>query len=222
MAKICCLCGKKIGVFEVENTYTQNQTEIIACEKCATHINFLIEISNGIPIKKEYIEEAKSYISKILQENQNLLSSENKTFFINLLSEADKGIKNVQENEEKKINQQKEKEHRINSLMATTGYDFQGYKIIKYIDIISCEYVLGTGFFSEFSASFSDTFGTSSNAFSNKIATAKRKVLKRMKSETVEVRGNALIGIDFDILTFNNNMIAVSGNGTAVCVEPIK
>ena len=43
-----------------------------------------------------------------------------------------------------------------------------------------------------------------------------------MKSETVEVGGNALIGIDFDILTFNNNMIAVSGNGTAVYIEAIE
>lgn len=122
MPKICCLCGKKIGVFEAGNTYTQNQIEIVACEKCATNINLLIEISNGTPIEKKYIEDAKSYITQTLQEKQNLLSNENKTFFINLLSEADNGMKNVQENEERKRNQQIKKEQRILSLMATTGY----------------------------------------------------------------------------------------------------
>ena len=32
---------------------------------------------------------------------------------------------------------------------------------------------------------------------------------------------NAIIGIDFDITTFSNNMIGVSANGTAVVVEKI-
>lgn len=31
--------------------------------------------------------------------------------------------------------------------------------------------------------------------------------------------GNAIIGIDFDITTFNNNMIAVLGTGTCVKIE---
>mgnify|MGYP002474615196 FL=1 len=35
------------------------------------------------------------------------------------------------------------------------------------------------------------------------------------------INANAIIGIDFDITTFSNNMIGVSVNGTAVVVEEI-
>ncbi len=36
------------------------------------------------------------------------------------------------------------------------------------------------------------------------------------------VNANALIGVDFDITTFSNNIIAVSANGTAVVIKKIE
>lgn len=222
MAKICCLCGKKVGVFEAESQYSQNQITISCCEKCAEHINWLIEVSKGssIPtVNKKYIDESRNYIISTMKSNGDTMSTENKTFFTNLLLEVDEGIRKAQERKEEQERQTKDKEQRKQNFMVTTGYDFQGYSIKKYIDVVSCEYVIGTGVFSELMASFSDTFGTSSNAFSDKIAKAKQEVLKQMKDKSIDIEGNALIGIDFDILTFNNNMIAVSGNGTAVYVE---
>ncbi|HBC98311.1 MAG TPA: hypothetical protein DC053_01320 [Lachnoclostridium sp.] len=34
--------------------------------------------------------------------------------------------------------------------------------------------------------------------------------------------GNAIIGVDFDFFTLNNNMIAVSANGTSVIIEELE
>ena len=42
-------------------------------------------------------------------------------------------------------------------------FDFEEYKIIKYLNVMSGQIVLGTGFFSEFGASLSDLFGVGSN-----------------------------------------------------------
>ena len=43
--------------------------------------------------------------------------------------------------------------------------------------------------------------------------------LENMISNAMEIGANAIIGIDFDIITFSNNMIAVSINGTAVVIK---
>ena len=108
------------------------------------------------------------------------------------------------------------------SQMLTTGYDFSGYKIVGYVGVISGEVVLGTGFLSEFSASFSDLFGAESGAFADKLETAKDASIKKLTLKSAEKGGNAIIGVDFDYITFASNMIGVVANGTSVVIERLE
>ena len=110
---------------------------------------------------------------------------------------------------------------RINH-MLTSGYNFEGYKIVSYNGIVSGEVVLGTGFLSEFSASISDLFGSVSEEFSAKMVKAKEIATLKMTNLSASKGGNAIIGVDFDYTTFGNNMIAVSANGTSVEIEKLK
>lgn len=103
--------------------------------------------------------------------------------------------------------------------MVTTGYNFDGYKITKYIDIIQSEIVLGTGFLSEISATVTDTLGISSSTMSNKLSEAKREVQYTLIRKSIKSGANATIGIDFDITTLRNNILVVSATGTAVVIE---
>ena len=80
---------------------------------------------------------------------------------------------------------------------------------------------MGTGFASEFSASFSDFFGNSSDMFSNKLRQAKEAALEKLILKSVEVGGNAIIGVDFDYITFTGNLIGVVANGTSVLIEKL-
>ena len=41
------------------------------------------------------------------------------------------------------------------------------------------------------------------------------------KEKCISIGANAVIGVDFDITTFSNNIIAVSANGTAVVIKKI-
>ncbi len=109
---------------------------------------------------------------------------------------------------------------RINH-MLTSGYNFEGYKIVSYNGIVSGEVVLGTGFLSESSASLSDFFGTVSEEFSTKMVKAKEMATSKMLDSSTLKGGNAIIGVDFDYTTFKNNMIAVSANGTSVTIEKV-
>lgn len=84
----------------------------------------------------------------------------------------------------------------------------------------SGEVVLGTGFLSEFSAAFNDFFGTQSNSFSNKLDGAKSAAIDKLLEKAVARGANAVIGIDFDYITFVNNMLGVIANGTLVKTVP--
>lgn len=92
----------------------------------------------------------------------------------------------------------------------TTGYNFEGYKILGYNGIISGEVVLGTSFLSELSASVRDILGSGSKLFSDKIIQAKRQAQQELSMRAIETVSNAVIGVDFDIMLLNNNNIDCS------------
>lgn len=105
------------------------------------------------------------------------------------------------------------------SHLMTTGFNFEGYDIQKYVGVISEEVVLGTGFISEFSASISDFFGGASNTFSRKLKAAKEAATEKLIGASISKGGNAIIGVEFDYITFANNMIGVVASGTAVQIK---
>lgn len=106
-----------------------------------------------------------------------------------------------------------------NNFLITSGYNFEGYKIKKYYTVTSASTVMGTGIVSELSASLSDTFGMTSNAFEKKMDAAKEISHRKLALKAHLMGANAIIGVDFDYLTLGSNMIAVSANGTPVIIE---
>ncbi len=106
--------------------------------------------------------------------------------------------------------------------LLNTGFTFEGYSIKRYISVVSGQVVLGTGFLSEFTASFSDFFGVQSNKFAEKLENAKNAAMEKMILKSYDCGGNAIIGVDFDYITFHGNMIGVVANGTSVIVEEEK
>lgn len=123
----------------------------------------------------------------------------------------EKSIRKEAENREYHIRKQEFK--------ITTGYNFEKFHIVDYKDIISAEVVLGTGIFSELNAQISDLFGTNASEFEGKIAIAKAKAMENLKHKALNRGTNAIIGVDFDLMTLSNNMIVVPVNGTAVKIE---
>lgn len=134
-------------------------------------------------------------------------------------SEIESEIKSKKQDELKRQLAVEKFKKQANDFMLTSGYDFQGYKIVKYYKVISASIVLGTGMFSELAASISDTFGLRSNVFEEKMNQAKDMAQKKLVLAACQYDANAIIGIDFDYLTLGNNMIAVSANGTVVKIE---
>lgn len=104
-------------------------------------------------------------------------------------------------------------------MLITTGYNFEGYDIVQYLDVLSASIVLGTGMFSSANASVADFFGTRSNSYEHKLQDAKNAAINELKNQTSSRGGNAIIGIDIDYTTFGADIIGVIANGTAVKIK---
>jgi len=203
MTNICEQCGKKIGVFS--NSPFKLSDDRVLCFECASKIWYSLD--NLYYLDEEEFNSSKDNILKICRES----------YKEEITEVIEKKIEYIYN---KKIsNMPKKQKSLIENYMLTTGYEFSGYKITKYNGIVSGQSVLGTGFLSEFTASFADFFGEESNKFANKLEMAKNAALERLVCESNKKGSNAIIGVDFDYITFHNNMIGVVANGTSVVIE---
>ena len=200
----CCICGSKLGFLKEGFILSYGCSNLGICEKCNTHKNNL-EVTLDMDDLSGMLESRK-YFQECLQ-----LGTVQEGAVEELKSMLEESIRKEAENREYHIRKQEFK--------ITTGYNFEKFDIVDYKDIISAEVVLGTGIFSELNAQISDLFGTNASEFEGKIAIAKAKAMENLKHKAVNMGTNAIIGVDFDLMTLSNNMIVVSVNGTAVKIE---
>ena len=133
--------------------------------------------------------------------------------------EKQKSSEEIEAKTKEQAAQEAEWNTKYHNMMMTSGFNFEGFHIVKYIKIISGETVLGTGFASEFSAGMANLFGVETDKFAKKFEQAKDSSLNKLISKAVDLGANALIGVDFDYPLIYNNIIAVIASATAVVVE---
>lgn len=213
MVQICVKCGKKIGIFSNDPLVLSD--DCILCFDCAEMIKN--EINNLYYVKS--IEEFNSLKDKILDFCRNNYDETTTNLILNKITNISNNRTFTERKESEKIENSQKRRNLIKNYMLTTGYEFYGYSIIEYVGIVSGQVVLGTGFLSEFTSSFADFFGTESNVFADKLETAKNAALEKLILKSNSIGGNALIGVDFDYITFHSNMIGVVANGTSVIIE---
>ncbi|SEA49826.1 Uncharacterized conserved protein YbjQ, UPF0145 family [Oribacterium sp. KHPX15] len=135
-------------------------------------------------------------------------------------------------NEEKYIRDAKDNEQRkksdIANILISSGFNFDGYRIVKYSGYISgddCITIPRDDFFS-------------SNKVEDHLCDAlvkiRRQALKELKEAAYELGCNAVIGVDFDYITmdphhtsalrrditvYEDYVICVTANGNAVVIE---
>lgn len=225
----CVNCGTTLGAFNT--TYPLwDGTEERFCSRC-------LEKYNKIKVKLVPAEDGDEFLSK----NESILKSSGLTNkgiayvidYATLATKHQEEAKKAAEQQaqlEAEVAAEQEKTYALakekwseNEILfkETTGYSFEGYRIVEYLGIKSGEVVLGTGFLSEFSASIGDLFGAKSEKMANKFTVAKEAALRRLKKNCLSVNANAVIGVDLDISVMAANMIMACANGTAVRIEKI-
>lgn len=104
-------------------------------------------------------------------------------------------------------------------ILMTTGYNFDGYSINKYLGVFSGECALGTGFLSSFGSDISDILGKNSKSYADKLRQAKEYALEQLQEQTIQAGGNAILGLSINYTMFSRDIIGVIANGTAVKID---
>lgn len=97
--------------------------------------------------------------------------------------------------------------------LMTTGYNFEGHEILKYNKVICSETVIATG--------ISDVLGVQNEKLTLRLDEARNESTNKLIYQTISIGANAIIGIDFDYVAFNQYITCVIANGTAVTVQKI-
>lgn len=195
---LCCkTCGNCIKSEDLENS----------CNYCGNQLDILIRNDELSQIDEKDLPQVITTLSEKYKTNNPEYNED----LWKMRSERDE-INHVNASKNDLL-------YRTKIHMLTTGYNFEGYKIKSYLGVISSETVLGTGFLSEFSASFADFFGTQSKMFENKLDSAKQVTMDKLIKKSSILGGNAIIGVDIDYIMFSNNIIGVIANGTSVVIE---
>lgn len=190
---------------EIAQKYQIDKDEF---EKFILEKNIVYNMGFGMAmaINDDSLENVLKQYNQYLEENRAVMLTAEEREALELEKKAEVERKQVQ----------------LANMLITTGYQFEAYKISRYLDIVSADTVLGTGILSEFGAGLSDLFGVESDEFSSKVQQARESAQKKLILSACEKGANAIIGVDFDYIVLGQNMIGVSVTGTAVVVEKIE
>lgn len=208
----CCVCNKKIGLLGGFTLETNSGKSYLACNACIDKIWDLRKKDlNAYIALRKFFQTMNPDVKEYIEDKWVSAGGSTENIEAEIAAKA-KAQQEACENAARLLDMKA-------SMLLTTGYNFEDYSISKYIGVISGESVLGTGFLSELKAASADIFGVQSFSFSAKLKLAKNTATDNLKDECIKKGGNAIIGVDFDYLTFQNNMIGVIANGTAVIIE---
>lgn len=117
----------------------------------------------------------------------------------------------------------------LSTMLVTSGYNFEGYKIVKYSGYISGDDAMSidrgtSGFFSS-----ATNVGQS---LIRSLTQIRKQAIKELKEAAYDLGCNAVIGVDFDYITLDPQtatstggtaylpyVFCVTANGTAVVIE---
>lgn len=203
----CYFCNYGISVLDGDYKVDEKRLPERICFSCDNKRRVIRQAA------KEGYEDAMIFFSEQLQRDE--ISWIAKEIINDWIEEGER-------NKAKREEKEKEKEtvaEKMRNFRLTTGYNFEGQRIVEYKGLVSGVSVLGTGLISDLSAVLSDTFGTESNALENKILDARESAKKKMIQKAYDLGGNGIIGIDFDMNVLAMNTIAILATGTVVLAE---
>ena len=107
-------------------------------------------------------------------------------------------------------------------MIVTTTLEVQGRAVKEYRGIVFGEVIMGTNFFKDFKASFTNFFGGRSKAYEDDLLKARDEALKELESRAAALGADAVIGVSVQysgISQGNDSMLMVAVSGTAVKLE---
>jgi len=110
-------------------------------------------------------------------------------------------------------------------MIVSTTASLEGYKIVRYIDVVSGHAIVGANAVSDAIAGFTGLLGGRSTTLEKKVRKAEEAALKEIVEEARDRGANAVIGlhVDFETIMLKDKdcMLAMAASGTAVVVAAV-
>ena len=107
-----------------------------------------------------------------------------------------------------------------NQLLVTTGFDFVGYEIVRYVGIVRGITVRSRSALGQLGASIQQVFGGNITIYTELCEHARQEAFDLMVQHATQMGANAVIGMRYDANDVAEGVAEVLAYGTAVIVEP--
>ena len=114
------------------------------------------------------------------------------------------------------------KQINMDKFIITTTPTIEGHPIRTYLGAINVNIVIGTNFFSDFAASFTDVFGGNSGTYQRKMDDMYESAKKELEKKAIRMGANTIVGfkVDFDEISGKGkSMFMLSATGTACKID---
>ncbi len=203
----CCVCGGKLNL--LEGSLFPGEVFHMTCKNCA-------DILSKIEQARDFAYDRNEYYALEADLNSRYNLADHEPNFAKIYGDY---LKSCRDELKKRLATEEELSAEVvypnDSFMRTSGFSFEGYRIVKYIDVVSAETILTNLFYNNL---FSDPDHLSEN-----LQEAREEAMQKFIAKCVEKGANAAIGVDFNYVAFSthNSSFAVIAHGTAVKIEEL-
>ena len=193
---VCGTCGSSYSNYEGKNG--------TICDECH---NKLVETTIKLEAWKRYTSEQKDAVRNSVMAKW---AEENYTNSQKNAEISDK--RREREQMELDIKQAElEKQQALKNILITSGFNFDGYKVVKYSGYISGDDVVEV----ERGTTFLGMGAThTGSALTESLVKIRRRALQELKEAAYDLGCNAVIGVDFDYITLEPETASLGGHTT--------
>ncbi len=110
----------------------------------------------------------------------------------------------------------------FNPAFVTTSFDFDGYRVVRYLGVVRGITVRSRSVVGNFAAGVQTLFGGNITIYTELCEHARQEAFELMIQHAAQIGANALIGVRYDANEVAEGVTEVLAYGTAVIIEAIK
>ena len=103
--------------------------------------------------------------------------------------------------------------------MVTTTFNFEGYKVVKYLGVVRGITVRSRSIVGSFGAGIQQVFGGNISIYTELCEQARQEAFDLMLRHAQEIGANAIIGMRYDANEVSDGVAEVLAYGTAVLIQ---
>ncbi len=108
-----------------------------------------------------------------------------------------------------------------NQLLVTTGFDFSGFEVVRYLGIVRGITVRSRSVFGQIGAGFQQMVGGNISLYTELCEHARQEAFDLMMQHAAQTGANAVIGMRYDANEVAQGATEVLAYGTAVVIQPV-